>query len=270
MLADHLDTWRSHCPALTEISPTEAAQLCGIINVDQIAGACYDPAWHSIDTHALLTGFEQGIRRRGGQVQTRAEVCELERLPNAWRIRTASGIEYEANVIVNAGGAWANQIANLAGRANIPLTPMRRTAIIVPPPDDHGDIRHWPCVHTLRGDLYFKPESPGLMVCPQDEIPSIPMDAFAEELDVAVCVDRFTATTTHPVKQVLHQWAGLRTFAPDRRPVLGFDQQIDDFFWLAGQGGFGIQTSPELGRVAAEVIIQNRSLDAAIDVRRLG
>jgi D-arginine dehydrogenase len=127
----------------------------------------------------------------------------------------------------------------------------------------------WPVVHTIAGNLYFKPESPGLMVCPQDESPTEPLDAYPEELDVAIALDRLLDIAEMPVERVLHQWAGLRTFAADRRPVVGFDPRTTGFFWLAGQGGFGVQTSPRLGALGAAAINDGAHVPDDFNVLRL-
>ena len=130
------------------------------------------------------------------------------------------------------------------------------------------DSLAWPLVHTISENLYFKPESPGLMVCPQDETPCEPMDAFPVDLDIAVALDRFQNITAHPVEHVMHSWAGLRTFAPDRHPIVGFAEHAEGFFWLVGQGGFGVQTSPGLGTLAADTILGRAKPPEKIDVSR--
>ena len=161
-------------------------------------------------------------------------------------------------------GSWAGRIGELLGLSK-PLTPMRRTGVIVAAPEDVGD---WPLVHTVIGDMYFKPESPGLMISPADETPSPPTDAQPEELDIAIAIDRFQSYTTHPVDRPMHTWAGLRTFAPDRYPIVGFDQDAPGFFWLAGQGGFGVQTSPEMGRLTASIINHSEPVPDEISAAR--
>jgi D-arginine dehydrogenase len=141
---------------------------------------------------------------------------------------------------------------------------MRRSAAIIPAPAGSSD---WPLLHTTAENLYFKPESPGIMVSPADETPSEAMDAYPLDLDIAVAMEEFHKITDLPVEHILRSWAGLRTFAPDRRPVVGFAHETPGFFWLAGQGGFGIQTSPGLGRLAADIImgraVANEQIDAA-------
>ena len=263
-LEKYLSVWQPLCPNLTGVSLDAALELCPILNPDWMTAAAYDPDWKSIDTHALVTGFQRGFIANGGSLQTKAQVTALESDSRGWSVTAGESI-WRAQSIVNASGAWANQIAALAGLPEKPLTPMRRTAAIVPVGDD---AKTWPLVHTIAETLYFKPESPGLMVCPQDETPTEPMDAYPEDMDIAIALDHFAKATTLNVERVMSSWAGLRTFAPDRYPVVGFDKNRPDFFWLAGQGGFGVQTSPELGRLAADNILKGTPLPDAIGADR--
>ncbi len=260
----YLKEWQPYCPQLEEVSTARALEICPILNPDWLTRAAWDPTWYAIDTHALIMGFQRGVKAAGGVVATGRSVDELRPAGDQWHA-TCAEITYAAPVVVNAAGAWAADVASLAGLPALPLTPMRRTAAIVPAPDH---ARAWPLVHTITGNLYFKPESPGLMVSPQDEIPSPPMDAYPEDLDVAVALERFATITTLPVERVLRTWAGLRTFAPDRLPAFGFDPRAAGFFWAAGQGGFGMQTAPGLGRLAAAGIA-GETLPADVTVERL-
>ncbi len=265
-LQDYLRRWQPLCPDLVEISPAQCREKIPILKANWLQAAAYDPSWHAIDVHELLTVYQRGIKAGGGHVFTNCAVNKLTYNNRSWLVDTPRGV-LVANLIVNAAGAWANRIAALAGTAEIPLTPMRRTAAIIPPVDDPA-YQQWPLLHTLSEDLYFKPESPGLMICPQDETPTEPMDAYPMELDVAVAVARFTEITNHPVQRVLHQWAGLRTFARDRLPVVGFDPALSNFYWLAGQGGYGVQTSPGLAEVVSAEILNHTPHDPAISVQR--
>ncbi len=253
-LKKYLSAWQPLCPDLVEISAAECRQMVPILKPSWLQGAAYDPSWHSIDVHELLSVYQRGLRAAGGHLLTSAEVCGLQRRNGLWHITTVEE-EISAGVVVNAGGAWAPQLGEMAGASAVPLTPMLRTAAIVPAPEP---TPAWPLVHTISEDLYFKPESPGLMICPQDETPCEAMDAYPHEMDVAVAAQRFTDITDHPVQRVLHQWAGLRTFAPDRKPVIGFDSAAQGFYWLAGQGGFGVQTSPGIAAVVAEDLLQGK------------
>ncbi|XOV84530.1 MAG: NAD(P)/FAD-dependent oxidoreductase [bacterium] len=250
-LNKYLDTWQPHCPELTLISTTQARDIIPVLNSDWVSAAAYDPSWYNIDVHALLQGYQRGIRQRGSTIITDFRADQILHSADQWHL-SCPDKQIKARILVNAAGAWANHIAELAQVKPLPLTPMRRTAAIVPaPPDCTG----WPLLHTIRENLYFKPQSPGLMVCPQDETPSEAMDAYAHDIDIAQALDTFSQVTDFEVQKVLHSWAGLRTFTPDRFPAVGFDPEQRNFFWLAGQGGFGIQTSPGLGALAAELVM---------------
>lgn len=263
-LNKYLDAWQPSCPELVSISASECREIVPILRQEWVSGGTFDPSWHNIDVHGLLSGYQRGIRQHGGEIHSGFEVTGLHWDTGQWSI--SGGLQpLTADVIVNASGAWANHTAALAGLGPVPLTPMRRTAAIVPAPESS---EAWPLVHTIRENLYFKPESPGLMVCPQDETPSEAMDAYPLDLDIAVAMEEFHKVANHPVEHVMHSWAGLRTFAPDRYPVVGFATQMYGFFWLAGQGGFGIQTSPGLGQLAAEIILGHASANEHINVAR--
>ncbi|MEM9623858.1 MAG: FAD-binding oxidoreductase [Pseudomonadota bacterium] len=263
-LQKYLTTWQTHCPELAPISTSDCLAMLPILKSDWLQAAAYDPSWHTIDVHELLTVYQRGLRQRDGALQTGVRLESLTREAEGWQLHTADG-QISANIVVNAAGAWANGVAGLAGVPALPLTPLRRSAAIIPAPEGAAD---WPLVHTISENLYFKPESGGLMICPQDETPSAPVDAAPEEMDLAVAAARFEEITDHPVTRLSHQWAGLRTFAEDRRPVVGFDPESSGFFWLAGQGGFGVQTSPALGQRVAEQILHNRPPEPELDVAR--
>jgi len=260
----YLEAWRSSCPDLHAITDSECREIVPILREEWVCGGAFDPSWHNIDVHELLSGYQRGIRQHGGEIRSRFEVTALDWDAGQWSV--SGGEEpLTADVVVNASGAWANHAASLAKLPPVPLTPMRRTAAIVPAPQGS---EHWPLVHTTSENLYFKPESPGLMISPQDETPSEAMDAYPLDLDIAVAMEEFHKVANHPVEHVMRSWAGLRTFAPDRYPVVGFAPQLHGFFWLAGQGGFGIQTSPGLGQLAADIILGHASANEYINVAR--
>lgn len=214
-------------------------------------------AWHDEDAKdmevgAILQGFLRQLRHRGGIVRTEAEVLALVRGGEGWVASTGKG-EVSAPVVVNAGGAWADTVASLAGLGPLGIVPKRRTAIIVDAPKGQ-DSRRWPGVLDVREAWYMKPEAGKLMCSPGDETPSEPCDAQPEELDIAVCVDRVQQAVDIDIRRIEHSWAGLRCFAPDRTPVVGFDPRMEGFFWLAGQGGYGIMTAPALAAIVAYLI----------------
>ena len=228
---------------------SEAQTLVPILRKDHVAGAILDSDVMDIDVAALHQGFLRGAKAQGAALVTDAEVRALKRSASSWRIETNAGT-LEAAVVINAAGAWADVIAALAGVRGIGLKPLRRTAMIVDPPVD-PTIDRWPLVIDIDERFYFKPEAGKLLISPADETPSPPCDAQPEELDLALGIERVQQAADLPVRRILRTWAGLRSFVADRSPVVGFDAAAPGFFWLAGQGGYGIQTAPALSLLAA-------------------
>jgi D-arginine dehydrogenase len=203
---------------------------------DWVAHAWYDDDAKDMEVGAILQGFLRQLRHGG----------------EGWIVGTPSG-EVSAPVLVNASGAWADTVAGLAGLCPLGIAPKRRTAIIVDAPGGQ-DPRRWPGTADVRETWYLKPEAGKLMCSPADETPSEPCDAQPEELDIAICVDRVQQAVDIEIRRIEHSWAGLRCFAPDRTPVAGFDPRADGFFWLAGQGGYGIMTAPALAAITAHLV----------------
>jgi D-arginine dehydrogenase len=241
-------------PATRALSSAEAYELCPILREGYVAGALYEPDSSDIDVAALHQGYLRWFRARSGRLLVNAPLEALERKGAGWRVR-AAGESIEARVIVNAAGAWADPVARLAGLRPLSLTPRRRTAVLVDPPAGL-DISRWPFVNDIAERFYFKPEAGALFLSPADETPTEPCDAQPDEWDVATAVERVEAATTLEVKRLKARWAGLRTFAPDRTPIVGFSAKAENFFWLAGQGGYGIQTAPALSRIAASLALR--------------
>jgi len=228
-----------------------------------IAGACLDPLIADIDVGAVVEGFRRGFRARRGVIATDAAVHAIERLTNGWRV--AAGTQHwSARILINAAGAWADDVGQLAGAARIGLEPRRRTAAIVDLPDGISP-NAWPCVFDVSERFYFKPDAGRLFISPGDESPSLPCDAQPDDIDVAEAVDRIERVTTLTISRVSRAWAGLRTFAPDRSPVIGFDPRVDGLFWFAGQGGYGFQMAPAAARVARALVLRQpvQELEAA-------
>jgi D-arginine dehydrogenase len=181
-----------------------------------------------------------------------AEAGKIRRADGIWRVETRAE-SFEAPVLINAAGAWGDEVARMAGVAPLGLTPMRRTVATFDPPEG-VDPAPWPMVVGASENLYFKPDAGRILVSPADETGSVPCDAQPEEIDVAVAMDRLQQVTSLAPRRIAHKWAGLRTFAPDRMPVAGFDGQAEGFFWLVGQGGTGIQMAPALARCASALL----------------
>jgi D-arginine dehydrogenase len=228
---------------LERLTADEARRLVPPLRADAVAGgAVYEPDGADIDVDALLHAYLRPVR-----VVTGAAVTAIR---PGWRVDTTAGT-FEARTIVNAAGAWADDVASLGGIRRRGLTPLKRTAFVFPPPAG-VDVRDWPLVFDAGGRWYLKPEAGLLLASPADETPSEPCDARAEEVDVARAVDGLHDAFDLEVRGVKRAWAGLRTFAPDREPVVGPDPHDPTFVWCAGQGGYGIKIAPALARRVAD------------------
>ena len=228
---------------------TQALARVPILRPEMVAEALLEPDANDIDVNALHDGFLRGARKRGAKLITDAQIISLEWSANAWAARTLDAT-YVAPVVIDAAGAWADEVAELAGVKRLGLEPKRRTVITFDVRPELN-IADWPLTIDARETFYFKPDAGRLLLTPADETTSPPCDAQPEELDIAEAVDRFEVFTTESVRRIAAKWAGLRTFAPDRTPVVGFDPHARGFFWLAGQGGYGMQTSSAMARTAA-------------------
>ena len=227
--------------------------------------AIAEPACADIDVAGLHQHYLAAGKRSGVELRASARLEAAEREGEGWRLSFARAGEARARVVVNAAGAWADQVAALAGARPLGIAPLRRTVAQLrtdpaPPPD-------LPLVLDISGRFYFKSESARLWLSPHDETPSSPCDAAPEELDVAVAIDRFEQVVDWRIEAVERKWAGLRSFAPDRLPVYGFDPARAGLFWFAGQGGFGIQTAPAAARLGAQLLLGRGAdaMTAAID-----
>jgi D-arginine dehydrogenase len=240
-------------PAVRRLSAEETCAACPILKPEHIVAGVVETASADVDVDLLHQGWLRQFRERGGDLRLGAEVGELSRLGDGWRIRTESET-YNAPVVVDAAGAWADVVATMAGVRPIGLMPRRRTALVVPAPEGQN-VDAWPMVFDIDEQFYFRPEAGGLLLSPGDETPSDPCDAQPDEWDIAVAIDRVEAVTTLRVRRVKRSWAGLRSFVADRTPVVGFAPEDDGFFWLAGQGGYGIQTAPAMGALATSLVL---------------
>ncbi|RXD04828.1 FAD-binding oxidoreductase [Sphingomonas sp. UV9] len=247
-------TLQSFVAALPEgsgnaISVERAIELCPILRRDQLGSAALVTTIADIEVHELQQGYLRLFRSRGGVIQQSAQVSALQRIGNGWRLTTSNG-GIDCTVVVNAAGAWADEVGAMAGAQRIGLQSYRRTALLIDPPAGSA-IGEWPVLFDVNEAFYLKPDAGMLLLSPADEGISDPCDAQPEDLDIAIAVDKIERTTTLEVKRIPHRWAGLRSFVEDRSPVVGYDGQVPDFFWMAALGGYGIQTAPELSRVAA-------------------
>lgn len=237
---------------LETISVADAKAKFPILNTDVIANAAFDPHAWDIDTDKLIQTFARTARQNGAAIVTKAQVTGIQRIPSGWVV-TANEQAYEGRVLVNAAGAWVDIIAELAGIAPLGFSPLRRSMARIPAPGGH-DVSGWPMVFGPGEDWYAKPDAGALIVSPGDEDPVVPHDAYADDMVLAEGLARYEANVTEPVTRLLSSWAGLRTFAPDRTLVLGPDAHDAGFIWCAGQGGYGVQSSPAASQLLADLI----------------
>jgi D-arginine dehydrogenase len=205
-----------------------------------------------VDVNELHQGYLRQFKGAGGALLVNADVQALVHRDGKWIVRTRDG-EFSAPIVVNAAGAWADTIAGKAGTTPMKIKPRRRTALLAElPAGISADA--WPMVIDIDESFYLKPDAGLLLISPADETSVPPCDVQPEEFDVAVAVDRVEQATTLNITRIRRRWAGLRSFATDRSPVIGFDGALPGFFWLAGQGGYGIQTAPAAARLAAALL----------------
>lgn len=240
--------------AIECLTAAEARAMLPALRPDYIAAAGFERAARDIDVAALHQGYLRRMTAAGGRIATDAEVAAIDREAGGWRVALRDGRSVQADKIVDAAGAWADRVAEMAGVRPLGLVPKRRTALLVDPPPGY-EVHAWPMLVDVEERFYAKPDAGKLLLSPADATPSPPVDAQPEELDVAVAVDRVTQALDLTVRRIDHRWAGLRTFAPDGDPVAGFAPGAPAFFWLAGQGGYGIQTAPALSEAAAALLL---------------
>lgn len=251
--ADEADTFRHDAAdmGLDPISPAEARALVPVLN-DRVAFAAHaDHAW-DIDTDLLIQTFARQVRASGATLVTGAAVTAITRTATGWRV-TAGGHDHSATTLVNAAGAWVDAVATMAGIQPLGFQPNRRSMARIPAPGGH-DVSRWPMIFGAGETWYAKPDAGALIVSPAEEHPMDPHDAWADDMVLAEGLARYEDMVTEPVTRLISNWAGLRTFSPDRVLVIGRDARDPAFFWLAGQGGYGFQSSPGASKLAADLI----------------
>jgi D-arginine dehydrogenase len=251
------------------LEPEEAVALVPVLRPEMVGGGVWEPEALDMDVAAIHQGFVRGLRAAGATVVTSFRVSVLERTGVRWKVGDQRR-ELEADVIVNAAGSWCDLIGAKAGAMTIGLQPLRRTAFTVP---GNEAWAKWPLVSNADNEFYFRPDGAQLLCSLAEENPTDPCDARPEQLDIALAIDRINTHTTIDIRTVRSSWTGLRSFVGDRAMVIGFDPVAPQFFWLAGQGGTGIQTAPAAGELAASLITTGRSpqrlLDFGVDVEAL-
>lgn len=236
------------------ITAAEAKAMLPALRDGYAAGAAVEDDAFDMDVNAIHQGFLRQLRSRNGVLALRNRAGRIACEAGTWRVETSAGAEFKAGSVVNAAGAWGDEVAAMAGARPLGLLPKRRTAAIVDP--SPWDARHWPMVLDVSEGWYARPEArTRLMVSPADETVSHPHDVQPEEIDVATGVDRMQRALDIAVRRVEHSWAGLRTFTPDGSLAFGWDIEQKGFFWCVGQGGYGIQTSPAAGKLGADLIL---------------
>ncbi len=237
-------------PAARRLSSSEACALVPALRPERVAGAVHEPGAADMDVDAIHQGYLRGMRQAGGQLVCKAEVTALERVDGHWQATTGNGAIYRAPVLLNAAGAWVDTVAAMAGVAPIGIQPCRRSAFIFHP-QPGLDFASWPMVFGASEDWYIKPDAGAMLGSPANADPVEPQDVQPEELDIALAIHRIEENTTLTIRRPTRTWAGLRSFVADGDLVGGFDDTAPGFFWIAAQGGYGIQTSAAMGEVCA-------------------
>ena len=246
------ESMRALVPNIEWWTQDDILQRVPVLRSESAMYGVYEPDAMDMDVHAIHQGFLRGAKGAGAQLVCDAGVSQISFDAGLWCVSTPAG-RFGAPVLVNAAGAWCDELALLAGAKPVGLSPKRRTAFTCEVPAG-CDISHWPLVIDAQESFYFKPDAGVLLVSPANEDPVSPQDVQPEELDVAIAVDRVETATTLQIRQVRRKWAGLRSFVSDKSPVVGFAPDAPGFFWLAGQGGYGIQTAPAMGELAAALV----------------
>lgn len=231
------------------LTAAQAIERVPVLRPDHVAAALYEPDAFDMDVHALHQGFLRGVKRAGGQIVCDAELTGLSHDGVVWTATTSAG-RWSAPVVLNAAGAWADRVAAMAGLPEIGIVPKRRTAFIFDPPKEFA-FEHWPLVFSAGENWYFKPDAGAMLGSPTNADPTKPQDVQPEEIDIAMGVHMLTEATTMDIRRPQRPWAGLRSFVDDGGLVGGFDPLAPGFFWVAAQGGYGVQTAPAMGEACA-------------------
>lgn len=235
------------------ISATELRSRVPLLRDGYASGAIWDSGCSKIDVAAMHQGYLRHFKNEGGSIVLKARVLGLARSRSRWSINTTLG-EITADIVVNAAGAWADQVGEMAGAEHIGLVPKRRTALIVDAPMGI-DLSALPFVVDVEEQFYLKPDAGKLLISPANEDPEPPSDVRPDEMDIAICIDRIERAFNISVRRIEARWAGLRSFVADKCPVVGLSRKVEGFYWLAGQGGYGIQSAPSLAQLAAAEVL---------------
>jgi len=242
------------CPQLQTLDRAQTLAMLPCLRPEQVHASLVDPLSMDIDVNALHQGFLRMLRRDGGELRTRAEVSTARLQNGQWQLTLANGDSVQAAVVVNAAGAWADQVGQCFGARSIGLVPHRRSAFTFHPPEGMV-IADWPVASNLDESWYFKPDAGVLLGSPANTDPTVPHDVAPEELDIATAIHHIEQATTLQIRRPIRTWAGLRSFVPDGELVIGWDREQKGLFWLAAQGGYGIQSAPGASALAASLVL---------------
>ncbi|HEY5722928.1 MAG TPA: FAD-binding oxidoreductase [Allosphingosinicella sp.] len=266
---DRLDAMEAaiseHGDPIVRLGPEEIRRHCPIVRTGPGAAVAglLDPEALKLDADAMLQSYARAVRAGGGRILTGRRISALAHEGGFWIAEAESGERFAAPILVDAAGAWADRVAAMAGVRPLGLQPKRRTIIAVDPPEGMA-VAAWPFVHSVRADFYMLPESGRLLASPADEVEDEPCDAAPDDYDMAYAADRLEHYCEIEVKRIVHRWAGLRSFVADRVPTAGFAPDAPGFFWLAGQGGYGLQTAPAMAAIA-EALVTGGAWPAGLD-----
>lgn len=259
-----LEEYAEGSTGLGWLTSAQAVDLVPILRPERIGAAIIEPDAQDIDVDRMLQGYARLLRDGGGKTVTNAAVTGLNRANGTWQVSTATDT-WSAPIVVNAAGAWGDVVARMAGLSPIGLNPMRRSAVLLNAPDGY-QIDDWPLFADASERWYAKPDAGRLLVSPADQDPMDPHDAWPDDMVLAEGLHRFEQAVTIPITRPTHSWAGLRSFTPDRTPAAGFDPSTEGFFWLVGQGGYGVQTAPALASICVALCL-GQDLPVPSDIR---
>lgn len=257
-----MDAFLAEGAGLRTLSPAEATALLPALRPGHVVAAAVEQDAFDMDVAAIHQGFLRMLRANGGTLALRSRAGRIARSGGTWQVETSSGATFHAAVVINAAGAWGDEVAAAAGVTPLGLTPCRRTAAIIDP--SPWDAENWPMIVDVEHNWYARPEArTRLMVSPADQTPTHPHDIQPDEFDIAIGIDRMQQALDIEVRRVEHSWAGLRTFTPDGSLAIGWDARAEGFFWSVGQGGYGIQTSPAAGALVTDLVLGRDPGEAA-------
>jgi len=263
-LDEHRKTLAQDVDDVRFVSVDEACEWVPVLNREYVKGAVFEPHSATLDVNEIHGNYLRAAKALGVRLEVNACLMSAQQAgDHVWMIETSAGT-FRSRKLVNAAGAWADEVAQKSGVDPVGIQPMRRTAMIFDAPSG-VTVNDWPLLLDVDDQFYFKSEGGRVLASPCDETPMPAHDAAPDEMDVAICADRVMRATTMQITHISHKWAGLRSFAPDRSPVIGPDPLNPDFIWMAGQGGYGIQMGPALARACAGLALLNKVPDDIIE-----